>query len=107
MSNKVCVPNETEDLNLHVFNITVINKSKTLTKHISCKCKLKFNSKRCNLNQKWNSNKFCCECKNPKEHHIWEKSYISNPVTCSCKNSKSVGHTDNSVVICSEIIDIT
>ena len=48
LSNKVCVPNKIEDLNLNVFNmITEIinqcvqhdyrnNKSKTLTKHISC-----------------------------------------------------------------------
>ena len=35
LSNKVCVPNETEDLNLYVFNmITKINESRTLTKHI-------------------------------------------------------------------------
>ena len=34
LSNKGCVPNETEDLNLSVFNmITGINESKTLTKH--------------------------------------------------------------------------
>ena len=40
LSNRVCVPNKTEDLNLHVFNmITGINESKTLIKHISCKCK--------------------------------------------------------------------
>ena len=41
--NKVCIPNKTEDLNLSVFNMTTgINKSKTLTKHISCECKWKF-----------------------------------------------------------------
>ena len=35
LSNKVCVPNNTEDLNLSVFNmITGINESKT-TKDIS------------------------------------------------------------------------
>ena len=39
-SNKVCVPNKTEELNLSAFNIiTGINESKTLTKHISCECK--------------------------------------------------------------------
>ena len=42
-SNKLCVPNKTDDLNLSVFNmITGINESKTLTKHISCKCKCRF-----------------------------------------------------------------
>ena len=46
LSNKVCVPNKTEDLNLSVFNmITGINESKTLTKHISCKCKCKFDER--------------------------------------------------------------
>ena len=43
LSNKVCAHNKTEDLNLRMFNIiTGINKSKTLTKHISCECKCKF-----------------------------------------------------------------
>ena len=36
LSNKVCVPNKKEDLNLSMFNmITGINKLKTLAKHIS------------------------------------------------------------------------
>ena len=36
LSNKVCVPNKTEDLNLSVFNkITGINESKVSTKHVS------------------------------------------------------------------------
>ena len=39
--NKICIPNKTEHLNLSVLNkITEINESKTLTKHISCKCKM-------------------------------------------------------------------
>ena len=40
LSTKGCVPKKTEVLNLSVFNkITGINKSKILTKHISCECK--------------------------------------------------------------------
>ena len=36
LSNKVCVPNETENLNVSVFNkISGINESKTLTKYTS------------------------------------------------------------------------
>ena len=47
LSNKVCVPNKTEDLNLSVFNmITGINELKILTKHISCKCKCEFDGKK-------------------------------------------------------------
>ena len=64
LSNKVCVPNKTEDLNLSVFNmITGINES-TLTKHVSSKCKCKFDSRKCHSNQKWSNNKCWCECKN-------------------------------------------
>ena len=40
LSNNVCVPNKTEDLNLSVFSmITGMNGSKALTRHLSCKCK--------------------------------------------------------------------
>ena len=57
--NKVCVANKTGDLNIHVFNkITGINESKILKKNKSCKCKCKFDGKKCNSNQKWNNNKF-------------------------------------------------
>ena len=35
--------------------ITRINESKTLTKHISCECKCKFDGRKCNLDQWWNN----------------------------------------------------
>ena len=42
LCNKVCVINKTEDSNLSVFNmIAGINELKTLTKHMTCKCKCK------------------------------------------------------------------
>ena len=38
-----CVPNKTEYLNLSLFNmITGINESETVTKHISCEWKCRF-----------------------------------------------------------------
>ena len=47
----VCVPNKIEDLNFCAFNmITGMNEPKILTKHISYKCKCKFNVKKCNSN---------------------------------------------------------
>ena len=46
LSNKVCVPNKTEDLNIYVFNmITRKNESKILTKDLSCECKCRFDEK--------------------------------------------------------------
>ena len=71
LPNKVCVRNKTKDLNLSVFNmITGINESKTLTKHVSCEFKCKFDGRKCNSNPKWNNDKCCCECKNPKKHRV-------------------------------------
>ena len=49
LSHKVCVPNKTEDLNIHVFNmITGKTESKILAKDISCECKCKFDCRKCN-----------------------------------------------------------
>ena len=46
LSNKVCVPNKTEDLKMLVFNmITGKNESKILTNGKSCKCKCTFDEK--------------------------------------------------------------
>ena len=51
LSNKICIPNKTEDSHISVFNmITRINESKTLTKHILCKCKCIFDDRICNSN---------------------------------------------------------
>ena len=59
LPNKSCVLNKTEHLNIHVFNIiTGKIESKFLTKDISCKCKCKFEGRKCNSNQKWNNDKF-------------------------------------------------
>ena len=52
LSNKVYVPNKTKDLNLSIFNmITGTNESKTLTKHMSCKCKCNFDGRSCSQEQ--------------------------------------------------------
>ena len=57
--NDLCVSNKTEDLNLNVLNMIIgINESKTLTKHISCKCKCRFEGKKCNSYQWWNNDKY-------------------------------------------------
>ena len=40
-------PNKTEDLNVIMFSmITGINESETLTKHILCECKCKFDGRK-------------------------------------------------------------
>ena len=56
LSNRACVPDKTKDLSMNAFNITTeINVSKILTKHISCKCECKLDSR-----------KSVSDCKNPR-----------------------------------------
>ena len=51
LSYKVCLPNETEDLNLSVFNmITRMNETETLKKHVSCKFECKLDDRKFNPN---------------------------------------------------------
>ena len=58
LSNEVCVPSKTEDLNLSVFIMIIEkNESEILAKDRSCECKCKFDGRKCNSNQKWNNDK--------------------------------------------------
>ena len=83
--------------------VTGINESRTLTKHISCEFKCKFDGRKCNSHQKWNNEK--CRCKY-KKHHTCKKDDICNPATCSCKNGKYLAIIiDDSVITCDEIIE--
>ena len=82
--------------------ITGINESKTLTTHISCECKCKFDRTKCNSNQWWNNDKCQCEC---KKHHTCDKDYVWNPATCNCENEKNLASIMDKI-ICDEIIDV-
>ena len=84
LSNAVCLPNKTGDLNIHNM-ITGTNGSEISTKHGSLECKSKFDDRKCNVNQNWNHDKRWCEF---KKHHICGNDYIRNSATCSCKNGK-------------------
>ena len=95
LSNRLCVPEKTEDLDMNVFNmITGINVkitiTKKLTKHISCKwgCNLivkKWNNGIKKSNQKWNTETWQCEWKN---YQVCKEDYSRNPSTCICENGK-------------------
>ena len=82
--------------------ITGINESKTLTKHISCKCKCKLDGTKCNSNQRWNNDKCWCEYKK----HICEKEYAWNPSKCICESEKYLASImDDSKIICDEVTE--
>ena len=81
--------------------ITNKNEAKTLTKHISCDCKHKFNITTCKSNQKWKNETCQCECKN---YRTCKKDYSWNSSTCICENERYLkSMVDNSVITCDEI----
>ena len=104
LSNKPCAPNKTEDLNLSVFKmITGINKSKTLTKHISCEYKCKFDGRQFHSDQWWNSDQCRCDC---KKCHLCKQNYVWNPAICICENEKYLASImDDSAGIYDEVIE--
>ena len=55
-------------------------KNYQLTKHILCDCRCKFDSTKCNSNQKRNKALCRCECKNLTKD-LCEKNYVWNPST--------------------------
>ena len=64
--------------------ITSINELKTLTKHISCKCK--FDGRK-SSDQKSNKDKCRYEFKDLEEHHVCEESYIRKVLESIIGNS--------------------
>ena len=83
--------------------ITGINEPKTLTKHVLCECKCKFDGIKCKSNQWWNNDRCRCEC---KKIHVCEKDYIWNHVR-NCRNREKLASImDDSNVIFDNIIDV-
>ena len=58
--------------------ITGKDESRTLAKHISCKCEGQFDGKKCNSNQKSNNCKCIWDDKNLKKLRVCEKSHFGN-----------------------------
>ena len=103
LSQKICAPKETKDINVKAFNM-IANKdeAKAVTEHISCDCKCKFNSATCNSRQKWNNKTCQCECKNYRK---CKENYSWNPITCICGNNKHFKIiADTTTSECDEII---
>ena len=58
----------------------------TLTKHISCEGKFRFDGRRC-YSDEWCNNHQCqFEC---KKNNVCKKYRVPNPATCSCGNERA------------------
>ena len=81
---KLCIPNVIKGLNMKVYNfLTMLNETRNVLWHESCKCVCKLNSSVCNNKQIWNSNTCRCDCNEDFTGIInCAEGYTWNPSTC-------------------------
>ena len=61
---KLCVPDVVKNLDTKVFNLmSRTNKARHIKWHERCNCKCRPDASACNNKQRWNEDKYRCECK--------------------------------------------
>ena len=74
---KICVPD------------TVINETRHIKWHETCKCLCRLDKIICNSKQRWNEDECRCECKELIDKDVCDKGYVSNSSNCECECDKS------------------
>ena len=102
---KLCVPDLIKSVNMQVYNfLMMLNESRSVLWHESCKCVCKLNSSVCNNKQIWNSDTCRCNCNEDFASIInCTKRYTWNPSTCECQCdtwSKPGQYLDHKNCIC-------
>ena len=84
---KLCVPNVIKRVNMQVYNfLMMLNETRNVLWHESCKCVCKSNSSICNNKQIWNGDTCRCDCNEDFAGIInCTKGYMWNPSTCTCE----------------------
>ena len=84
---KLCVPGIVKRVNMQVYNfLMILNETRNVLWHESCKCVCKLNSSVCNNKQIWNSDTCRCNCNEDFAGLIsCDKGYTWNPSTCECQ----------------------
>ena len=82
--SKLCVPDIVKRVNMQVYNfLMMLNETRNILWHESCKCVCKFNSSICNNKQIWNGDTCRCDCNEDFAGMInSSKGYTWNPSTC-------------------------
>ena len=100
--NKVYIPNKTRFKSKHVQHDQRYKWIKNITKHISCKCKSRFDGKnviQINVGIAINVDV------SVKKFMYVNKNYIWNPATCNCGNGKYLASImDDSAIVCEEVM---
>ena len=84
---KLCVSNIIKRVNMKVYNfLMMLNETRNVFWHESCKCVCRLNSSVCNSKQIWNSDTCKCDCHEDFAGIInCDKGYTWNPSTCECQ----------------------
>ena len=84
---KLCV---IKGVNMQVYNfLTMLNETRNVLWHESCKCVCKLNSSVCNNKQIWNNDTCRCDCNEDFAGIIsCAKGYTWNPSICGCQCDK-------------------
>ena len=84
---ELCVPNVIKRVNMQVYNfLMMLNETRNVLWHESCKCICKLNSSVCNNKQIWNNGTCRCDCNEDFVGIInCTKGYTWNPSTCECQ----------------------
>ena len=84
---KLCVPNVIKRVNMQVYNfLMMLNETRNVLWHESCKCIYKLNSSVCNNKQIWNGDTCRCDCNEDFVGIInCTKGYTRNPSTWECQ----------------------
>ena len=82
---KICVPDVAKDLNLKVFNLmSRTNETRHIKWHETCKCIFWLDAIVSNNKQRWNDDKYQCECKELVDKGVCDEGFIWNPCECKC-----------------------
>ena len=84
LMTKLCVPNVIKRVNMQVYNfLMMLNETRNVLWHESCKCMCKLNSSVCNNKQIWNGDTCRCDCNEDFVGIInCTKGYKWNPSFC-------------------------
>ena len=86
---KLCDPNVIKRVNMQVYNfLMMVNETRNVLWHESCKCVCKLNSSVCNNKQIWNGDTCRCDCNEDFDNKLLincTNGYMWNPSTCMCE----------------------
>ena len=87
---RICVPDVVKNLNVKVSNLmSRNNETRHIKWHETWKCICRLDKIICKNKQRWNKDKFRCECKELIDKAVCDKGYVWNPGNCECGCDKS------------------